>query len=70
MYTHVSKCKNGKKKKKKRWVLVAHACYPSYRDQDNCGSKPARVNSSEDPISKILNAKKGSWRGSSGRIPG
>jgi hypothetical protein len=36
-------------------VPVAHACNPSYpggRDQENCGSKPAWANSSQDPISK------------------
>jgi hypothetical protein len=34
---------------------VAHACNPSYsggRDQEDHGSKPARANSSRDPISK------------------
>jgi hypothetical protein len=34
------------------WVLVAHACYPSYsggRDQEDRGSKPARANSSARP---------------------
>jgi hypothetical protein len=34
---------------------VAHACHPSYsgdRDEDDCGSKPARVKSSQDCISK------------------
>jgi hypothetical protein len=36
-------------------VLVPHACNPSYsggRDQEDLGSKPARVNSLRDPISK------------------
>jgi hypothetical protein len=36
-------------------VLVAHACNPNYsggRDQEDCGLKPARANSSKDPISK------------------
>jgi hypothetical protein len=35
--------------------LVAYACNPSYsggRDQEDGGSKPARVNSLRDPISK------------------
>jgi hypothetical protein len=35
-------------------TLVAHACNPSYSetDQEDGGSKPARANSSRDPISK------------------
>jgi hypothetical protein len=36
-------------------VLVAHACNPSYsgsRDQEDCSSKPAQENSSQDPILK------------------
>jgi hypothetical protein len=40
---------------------VAHICNPSYsgsRDQEDCGSKPARANSSRDPISKIPNTKR------------
>jgi hypothetical protein len=40
---------------------VAHACKPSYlggRDQEDKGSKPARANSSRDPISKISNTHK------------
>jgi hypothetical protein len=34
---------------------VAHACNPSYsggRDQENCSSKPAQANGSQDPVSK------------------
>jgi hypothetical protein len=34
---------------------VAHTCNPSYsrgRDQEDHGRKPARANSSQDPISK------------------
>jgi hypothetical protein len=45
-------------------VPVAHACNPSYsggRDQEDCSSKPAQANSSQDPISKIPNTKK--WAG-------
>jgi hypothetical protein len=37
-------------------VPVAHAYDPSYsgsRDQENHGLKPAKPNSSQDPISKI-----------------
>jgi hypothetical protein len=40
---------------------VAHACNPSYsggRDQEDCGSKPARANSLGDPISKIPSTKR------------
>jgi hypothetical protein len=36
-------------------VPVVHACNCSYsggRDQEHCGSKPARANSSQDPIVK------------------
>jgi hypothetical protein len=41
---------------------VAHTCNPSYsggRDQEDCGLKPARANSSRDSISKIPITKKG-----------
>jgi hypothetical protein len=34
---------------------MAHACNPSYsggRDQEDCSSKPAQANSSQDPILK------------------
>jgi hypothetical protein len=44
------------------WVLVAHACNPSYsggRDQEDQGSKPAWVNSSRNPISKKTHHRKG-----------
>jgi hypothetical protein len=37
------------------WVPVAHACNLSYsggRDQEDCGSMPAWVNSSCDPTTK------------------
>jgi hypothetical protein len=40
-------------KKNKSWVLVAHACNPSYtrgRNQEDQGSKPAQANSLWDPI--------------------
>jgi hypothetical protein len=53
-------------------VLVAHAYNPSYsggRDQEDGSSKPARINSSPDSISKIPNTKKGWPSGSSGRVP-
>jgi hypothetical protein len=42
----------------------AHACNPSYsggRDQEDQGSKPARTNSSQVPISKKTITKKGWW---------
>jgi hypothetical protein len=44
------------------WVVVAHACNPSYlegRDQEDCSSKPAQAYSSRDPILKIPITKKG-----------
>jgi hypothetical protein len=44
------------------WVLVAHACNPSYsggRDQEDHSSKSAQANSSQDPILKTLITKKG-----------
>jgi hypothetical protein len=49
-------------------VQVAHARHPSYsggRDQEDCGLKPARENSSRDPIlKKTPSQKKGWWGGS------
>jgi hypothetical protein len=36
-------------------MLVAHTYNPNYlggRDQEDCGSKPAQANSSQDPILK------------------
>jgi hypothetical protein len=41
---------------------VDHSYNPSYsgsRDQKDCGSIPAQVNSLQDPILKIPNTKKG-----------
>jgi hypothetical protein len=52
--------KNGRKEGSR--VLMAHACNPIYsegRNQETHSSKPARANSSQDPISKIPNTKKG-----------
>jgi hypothetical protein len=43
------------------WVLVAHTCNPSYsggRDQEDHSLRPALANSSQDPISNILNTRK------------
>jgi hypothetical protein len=51
---------------------VAYACNPNYsgnRDQEDRNLKPAWANSSQDPISKIPNTKKGWQGGSSGRVP-
>jgi hypothetical protein len=48
-------------KNAKSQVLVAHACKLNYsggRDQEDGGSKPARANSSQDPISKKPITKK------------
>jgi hypothetical protein len=42
------------------WLLVAYDCNPSYlggRDQENHGTRPARANSSQDPISKVTRTK-------------
>jgi hypothetical protein len=41
---------------------VAHVCNPSYsegRDQEDSGLKPARANSSQDPVSKKPFTQKG-----------
>jgi hypothetical protein len=43
-------------------MLVPHACNPSYlggKDQEDCGSKPAKANSSQNPILKIPDREKG-----------
>jgi hypothetical protein len=48
------------KKTKTSQALVAHSYNPSYsgdRDQEDCGLKPARANSSRDPISKSPSQK-------------
>jgi hypothetical protein len=42
-------------------MLVAYSYNPSYsggRDQEDCGSKPAQANSSQDPVSKKLTQKR------------
>jgi hypothetical protein len=49
------------KNKNPCWALVAHACNPSYkghRDQEVPGLRPARANSSQDPISKLSTQKR------------
>jgi hypothetical protein len=51
--------------------LVTHSCNPSYsggRDQEDCGSKPARGNSFQDSISKIrkITIQKNGWGSGSG----
>jgi hypothetical protein len=49
------------------WALVAHACNPSYSggsDQEDLSAKSAWANSSQDPILKKPNTKKG-WRNAS-----
>jgi hypothetical protein len=51
------------------WVAVAHICNPSYsggRAQQNCCSKPLQTNSSQYPILKTVNTKKGWQSDSSG----
>jgi hypothetical protein len=43
------------------WVPVARTYNPSYsgsKDHEDCGSKPAWANSSQDPISKKLYTKR------------
>jgi hypothetical protein len=48
-------------------VPVAHICNPSYsggRDLEDCSWKPARANTSGDPISKKNTTKKYWWSGS------
>jgi hypothetical protein len=67
LYAHMNNKRKMKKKiyqesqKKKKfflaicWVPVAHICNPSYSggsDQEDCDSKPAQANSSQDPNSK------------------
>jgi hypothetical protein len=54
------------------WVSVVYACSPNCtegRDQENHDSKTAQASSSQDPILKILNTKKGWQSGSSSRVP-
>jgi hypothetical protein len=49
-------------KAKNSWAPVVHACNPSYsgkRDQEDRSLKPARANTSLDPISKKTHYKKG-----------
>jgi hypothetical protein len=65
-----------KPKKDLKWALLrinyyralrAHACNPSYSggtDQEDCDLKPARANSSRDPILKNPSQKYGWWNGS------
>jgi hypothetical protein len=53
--------------KKYSWVLVAHACNPSYlgsRDQEDWGLKPPWANSLQDPILKKLITESARWSGS------
>jgi hypothetical protein len=48
-------------------LSVAHACNPSYSgggDQKDHGWNPTWANSSQDPILKKNNQKKGWWSGS------
>jgi hypothetical protein len=53
----ISKQRIIENRNKPGWALVAHSCNPSHsggRDQEDCGSKPAR----ENPISKKPFTKK------------
>jgi hypothetical protein len=48
-------------RKQESQALVTSTCNLSYsggRDQENPGLKPVSINSSQDPISKILNTKR------------
>jgi hypothetical protein len=61
----------GRKEGRKSQTPVAHVYNPSYledRDQEDRDSKPVRANSSQYPISKIPNAKKGWYCGSRCRL--
>jgi hypothetical protein len=49
-------------KTQRGWALVAHSCNPSYsggRNHEDCGSKSAQENSSQNPILKKTHHKKG-----------
>jgi hypothetical protein len=51
-----------KKKKRMNWMLVTHSRHPSDsggRDQEDCGSKPAWTNSSQDTILIKTHHRKG-----------
>jgi hypothetical protein len=56
-----------------RWLIACNHSYLRDRDQENCGPKTTRTNSSQEPTSKKLNthkhAKQGWWNDSSGRAP-
>jgi hypothetical protein len=41
------------------WALVAHTCASGGRDQEDYGSRSAQTNICQDPVSKIVNTKKG-----------
>jgi hypothetical protein len=72
MYPHFTTFMIMKEKNKftyTSWVPMANACNPSClggKDQEDHGSKPARANSSWDPVLKKLHHKKGRHRVSSG----
>jgi hypothetical protein len=59
---------NIKFKRVSSWASAAHVYNPSYlggRNQEHHSSKPAKANSSKDPISKKpITKKKGWWSGS------
>jgi hypothetical protein len=59
------------KEMERSWVLVAHACNPSYSEAEirRIGSKPAQANSLRDPILKIHTTKQGWCSSSSGKAP-
>jgi hypothetical protein len=49
--------------------MVYNPSYLGGRDQKDQGLRSAWANSSQEPISKILNTKKSWWGGSSGGVP-
>jgi hypothetical protein len=50
--------------RRKHKLDTGGSSYSGGRDQEDLSSKPARPNSSQDPISKNPNTKKGWWSGS------
>jgi hypothetical protein len=47
-----------KKKKKRNWAPVVHACNPNYSGGRDRGLKPARASSSREPVLKKTHHKK------------
>jgi hypothetical protein len=49
-------------------LLAYNPSFSGGRDQEDHSLKSAQANTSQDPISKIPNTKKGWWNDSSGRV--